>query len=200
MHLLAPKVLIELRRSRIEGVGGGAIGEVSIGQRIASGIHESDYGCLIAWSKFSGLDKNVQEKINAFCIGTPDGFIPPDDLDFNRLSIEWYFNHSCDGNLGFNEEGDFATRKNIRRGEELTYDYALAESNPDFHMECKCGASNCRGIITGNDWRDPAFRAGNLNWMLPRLRLSAATAIVSPGSKAGLASNRVSGRRSAQRR
>lgn len=102
--------------------------------------------------------------------------------------------------MGFNEDGDFAARKDIQRDEELTYDYALAESNPDFRMECKCGASNCRGIITGNDWRDPAFRAANVNWMLPRLRLSSEAVIGGSRSKGCPAANRVAGRHSAQRR
>jgi hypothetical protein len=182
MRPTVPKVLIELKRSRIEGVGVGAVVAISKLQRIASGIHERDYDSLVAWSEFSKLEKDVQTKVRAFCIGTPDGFIPPDDFDFNHLSIDWYFNHSCDGNLGFNEEGDFAARRIIREGEELTYDYRLAESNPDFHMDCKCGASNCSRIITGSDWRDPVFRASNLNWMLPRLRFPAESAAVMPKS------------------
>jgi hypothetical protein len=176
MHLLVPKVLIELRRSRIEGVGVSAVTDIHEAQRIAPGINESDYHSMISWNEFPKLDINVQLKVQAFCIGTPDGFIPPDDLDFNRLSIEWYFNHSCDGNLGFNEDGDFVARKSIRKGEELTYDYGLAESNPDFRMDCKCGSANCRRVITGNDWCNPAFRAANLSYMLPRLRVAAESA------------------------
>lgn len=104
------------------------------------------------------------------CIGAPEGFIPPDKLDFNTLSIEWYLNHSCEGNVGFNDDGDFVARRHIEKSEELTYDYTLAESNPRFRMECKCGSGGCRRIITGNDWKDPAFRAKNLDYMLPRLR------------------------------
>ena len=58
----------------------------------------------------------------------------------------------------------------IKIGDELTYDYALAESNPLFKMECKCGNTNCRKIITGNDWKDPNFRNRNLKHMLPSIR------------------------------
>ena len=162
-----PKVLIALKHSRIEGVGVVAVAEMRHGERVAAGISDSDYDFLISWIEFPKLDTDVQAKVNAFCIGTPEGFIPPDDLDFNRLTIEWYFNHSCAGNLGFNESGDFVARKNIRNGEELTYDYGMAESNPRFRMECRCGAENCRKIITGSDWRDPIFREANLDYMLP---------------------------------
>jgi uncharacterized protein len=167
MRTVSPKVLIELRSSRIDGVGVFAVASLKPDQRIAAGIAGSDYRRLVSWSHFREYDADLREKIEKFCIGTPDGFIPPDKLDFNRLSIEWYLNHSCDGNVGFNEDGDFVALHPIRKGEELTYDYGLAESNPRFRMECRCGAANCRGVITGDDWKDPAFREGNLNYMLP---------------------------------
>ncbi|MBV8360450.1 MAG: SET domain-containing protein-lysine N-methyltransferase [Deltaproteobacteria bacterium] len=139
-------------------------------QRVADGITQSDYGRLVSWKYFDELHPDVQEKIKAFCIGTPDGFIPPPKLDFNRLSIEWYMNHSCDGNIGFDMNGDFIARREISKGEELTYDYALAESNPNFRMQCRCGSSNCRSVITGDDWKTPGFQLRNASYMLPRLR------------------------------
>jgi hypothetical protein len=170
MRLAFPKILIELSPSFINGIGVFAVAALIKDQRIADGIDESDYRRTIPWLRIDEYDSEVREKIEAFCIGTPEGFIPPDKLDFNKLSIEWYLNHSCEGNVGFNEDGDFVARRNVEKGEELTYDYALAESNPRFRMECQCGAARCRRIITGNDWKDPAFRANNLSYMLPRLR------------------------------
>ncbi len=170
MRVVFPKVLIELNPSVIDGVGVFAVSAFEERQRIAEGIHEAEYRRLIPWSHFAAYEENLQEKIRAFCIGTPEGFIPPDKLDFNRLTIEWYLNHSCDGNVGFDERGDFIARRRISRGEELTYDYGLAESNPRFRMRCRCGAANCRSIITGDDWKDAEFRERNLPYMLPRLR------------------------------
>jgi hypothetical protein len=170
MRIVFPKVLIELRPSQVDGIGVFAIALLGEDQRIAEGIHESDYARLIAWEHYVKYDPDVRAKIDAFCIGTADGFIPPARLDFNRLSVEWYLNHSCDGNVGFNEVGDFVARRGIEKGEELTYDYALAESKPRFRMECKCGSASCRGVVTGNDWKDPEFREKNLDYMLPRLR------------------------------
>ena len=170
MRIVFPKVLIELSPSPIDGVGVFAVAPLPKGQRIAGGIRESDYRHLISWENFEQYDADVREKINAFCVGTAAGFIPPDKLDFNRLSVEWYFNHSCDGNVGFNEDGDFVARRSVEKGQELTYDYALAESNPHFKMACRCASGKCRKVITGNDWRDPLFAANNLDYMLPRLR------------------------------
>jgi hypothetical protein len=170
MRPVFPKILIELCPSALSGVGVFAVSALQEDHLVADGIEDSDYRRIIPWRHFDEYDSDVREKIEAFCIGTPDGFIPPDKLDFNELSIEWYLNHSCEGNVGFNEEGDFVARRPIERGEELTYDYALAESNPRFRMECRCGSVNCRRIVTGNDWKDAAFRARNLSYMLPRLR------------------------------
>lgn len=170
MRIVFPRVLVELRPSQVSGVGVFAVAALKDGQFIAEGIGGADYRRLISWTHLAEFDAEIRAKIDAFCVGTPEGFIPPDHLDFNRLSIEWYLNHSCDGNVGFNEDGDFVARRRVSKGEELTYDYGLAESNPRFRMVCACGSSNCRRIITGNDWKDPVFRAQNLIYMLPRLR------------------------------
>jgi hypothetical protein len=172
-----PRVLVELRPSNVHrgGVGVFAVPSISAAQKIADGIREEDYADMIPWSSLASYDADVQKKIMDFCIGTPEGFIPPENVDFNKLSIEWYLNHSCEGNIGFNEEGDFIAIKTIESGEELTYDYGLAESNPNFVMTCTCGSTTCRKTITGNDWKDKDFQVRNRMYMLPRLR-SALTA------------------------
>jgi len=165
------KVIIECRPSRIDGVGVFAVRQISKGQIIAEGVNEKDYHDLVPWQKIKFLDDDIKKKINDFCLGTPEGFFPPEDNDFNKLSIEWHMNHSCNGNVGFNENSDFVVIRDIEKGEELTYDYGLAESNPKFSMKCKCGKSNCRHLITGNDWKDSGFSKKNLDHMLPKLRM-----------------------------
>ena len=176
MSRMPPRVLIELRPSRIDaaGIGVFSVTEIFKGERVASGIGEEDYKHLVPWEVFDHYDPTIQRKVVDFCIGTPEGFLPPKDLDFNSLSIEWYFNHSCDGDLGFDDQGDFVARRRIARGQELAYDYGLAESNPAFRMSCNCGKSECRKVVTGNDWKDDDFRRRNIVYMLPRLRLSPA--------------------------
>lgn len=165
-----PEVLIELRRSRVAGVGVFAAKPIQKGRKIADGLGEQDFRTLIPWGKWGRFDNATQKKIWDFCIGTPEGFVPPENMDFNKLSIEWYFNHSCDGNVGFNRKGDFVAIRNIKKGKELTYDYGLAESNPRFRMRCKCGSRKCRKVITGNDWKKHTFRRTRVCYMLPRLR------------------------------
>jgi D-alanine-D-alanine ligase len=57
-------------------------------------------------------------------------------------------NHSCSPNTEYKGLNVIATRS-ISKGEELTLDYSsfLDENMEPFH--CQCGASQCRGLITG---------------------------------------------------
>ena len=57
-------------------------------------------------------------------------------------------NHSSNPNTGYSGLNVIALR-NIKKGEELTLNYAsfLDETMEPFN--CRCGASNCRGLITG---------------------------------------------------
>ena len=57
-------------------------------------------------------------------------------------------NHSCNANTAYKGLNVYALR-DIKKGEELTLDYALFL---DEHMEpfnCSCGSENCKGYITG---------------------------------------------------
>lgn len=151
-----PEVGLEMRPSfiHIGGVGVFVVRGMVKGQKVADGIAEEDFRALISWDRFTLLDEDLQKKVMAFCIGTPEGFVPPPDFDFNKLSIDWYLNHSREGNCGFDENGDFVAIRDIHQNEELSYDYALIDANPSFSMPCACGSQTCGRLITGNDWKD----------------------------------------------
>jgi hypothetical protein len=51
----------------------------------------------------------------------------------------------------------FAAMRDVRAGEELTYDWAMEENIPA-RTECRCGAPTCRKILTGRDWTKPVLR------------------------------------------
>lgn len=79
-----------------------------------------------------------------------DLFIAPvhqEQRDDNML----YTNHSCDPNIAIQGQIVFVAMRDIEPGEELTHDWATTDDE-DYEMECNCGRSNCRGIITGKDW------------------------------------------------
>lgn len=92
----------------------------------------------------------------------------PDQLDFFRRTAwpvtdeifaawskepdEWRpIGHSCEPNAWF-EGLDVVARRRIKKGEEITLDFATFhnEQMPDF--ECSCGEPECRGTITGRDY------------------------------------------------
>ena len=67
-------------------------------------------------------------------------------------------NHSCQPNTAY-EGLDIIALRNIEKGEELTLDYASFLD--DEHMEpfqCRCGAPNCRGLITGQPYNSVTVR------------------------------------------
>lgn len=104
-----------------------------------------------SWDVFQQLDHNLQTKIMGFCSATENEFYGP--KDFNYLPINWYMNHSCEPNVGFDPEGNFVAMRDIKKDEELAWDYAFNETNSKFTLECACGTPSCRKVITGNDWK-----------------------------------------------
>ena len=63
-------------------------------------------------------------------------------------------NHSCDANLWLRDEVTVIARREIAACEELTQDYALYTTSPDWMINpCRCGSPLCRHIVTGNDWQ-----------------------------------------------
>ena len=80
-----------------------------------------------------------------------DLFVTPVTEKERELSM-LYSNHSCDANLGMRGEITFVAMRDIRAGEELTHDWATTDDD-DYSIECKCGAPNCRKILTGKDWQ-----------------------------------------------
>jgi uncharacterized protein len=64
-----------------------------------------------------------------------------------RNSPGWYINHSCNPNSGIRNSIKVVAMKNIRRDEEVTFDYSTSESEKDWYLICHCGSKNCRGVI-----------------------------------------------------
>ncbi len=83
----------------------------------------------------------------------------------SRTTIEDtdFFNHSCDPNAGFRGQIFLVAMRLIPAGEEVTFDYAMVVSQSVgsdvvFEMDCQCGASLCRRVITEHDWKRADLR------------------------------------------
>jgi SET domain-containing protein len=66
-------------------------------------------------------------------------------------------NHSCQPNCGIKNLFELVSMRKIKKGEELTWDYDMAE-NDNWRMKCKCGSKNCRGVIRGYRFLPRVFR------------------------------------------
>ena len=68
-------------------------------------------------------------------------------LDTSKNNPGYYINHSCNPNTGIQEKLNVIAMKDIKKGEELTFDYSISEEDPYWKMKCNCGSKNCRKII-----------------------------------------------------
>jgi D-alanine-D-alanine ligase len=59
-------------------------------------------------------------------------------------------NHSCDANCEY-QGLNVMTNRAIKKGQELTLDYAVFLDHTMEPFECKCGSSKCRGLIKGKN-------------------------------------------------
>jgi uncharacterized protein len=76
------------------------------------------------------------------------------EVDANILCL----NHSCRPNVGVCGQITFVAMQDIVAGAELTIDYAMIDGNPQEMMVCRCGAPECRKLVTGDDWRRPELQ------------------------------------------
>jgi len=87
------------------------------------------------------------------------------DFKFNTARL---INHSCDPNCEVLEDNKklwiFAMR-DIKKNEELTYDYGFGFDKDYKQYVCKCGAKNCVGYIVreGSRWRIKKFRSSSVS-------------------------------------
>jgi SET domain-containing protein len=79
-----------------------------------------------------------------------------------------FSNHSCEPTIGVKGQIVFVALKDIKSGEELTHDWATTDDD-NYRLKCQCGASTCRKVITGKDWRRKDLQRkyrGYMSWYL----------------------------------
>lgn len=96
-----------------------------------------------------------------------DFFIVPSSRE--ELRKTGVFNHSCNPNCGFNGSIKLVSLRNIKKGEELTFDYAFCESLIR-EFKCNCGSKNCRKVIRSTDWKLKDLQEKYINYFSPYLK------------------------------
>jgi uncharacterized protein len=94
---------------------------------------------------------------------------------------EWV-NHSCDPNAGMQGQIALVAMRDIAAGEEICMDYAMTDGSPYDEFECRCGKPNCRGRITGDDWRRPELWPRYAGYFSPYLQRRIAELVIAKAS------------------
>jgi hypothetical protein len=83
-----------------------------------------------------------------------------------------YLNHSCEPNAGFKGQIFLVAMRDIAKGEEATFDYAMVlrgKGARAYKLKCRCQTAACRGRVTDNDWKIPSLQQkydGYFQWFL----------------------------------
>jgi len=105
----------------------------------------------------------VARRLGPAEIAIADGFFIGPVAEEERDGEMIFSNHSCDPNIGVQGQIVLVALRDILAGEELTQDWATTDDDL-YEMQCNCGSSQCRQIITGKDWRKK-----ELQQKIPRL-------------------------------
>jgi uncharacterized protein len=140
----------EARESKIHGRGLFATADIAKGEVVAV-----KGGYIISREQFR---EKITPRLGSVEIQIGDDLFIAPVTEEERDGSMLYTNHSCDPNLGMRGEITFVAMRDIRAGEELTHDWATTDDD-DYSVECKCGAPNCRKVLTGKDWQRPELQA-----------------------------------------
>jgi len=76
----------------------------------------------------------------------------------DSAGIARIINHSCDPNCGIKDFFRIVAMRDIKAGEEITWDYEMTEDHPSWRMDCRCGSRGCRKVIGAHKNMPPAVR------------------------------------------
>ena len=83
-----------------------------------------------------------------------------------------WINHSCDPNAWLVGQISLFSRREIKVGEEICFDYGtcVTVSDPIDEFICQCGSPDCRGRLSADDWQDPAFQVRYAGHFMPYIQ------------------------------
>jgi uncharacterized protein len=136
----------EHRSAGLKGDGVFAIAPISAGTTVAAfggrAMHRDEFARLDVHRRTHAIQ--IDEDI--FLVSRPE--LDPAD----------YVNHSCEPNAGILGSVLVVAMRDIERGEEICFDYAMCDADDYDEFVCECGTPSCRGLVTGADWMRPELQ------------------------------------------
>lgn len=143
---------IQVRRSGVHGKGVFALVDIPRGERIIEYTGE-----LISWDEAQRRHPHdPQDPNHTFYFHIDDEHVI--DALYGGNAARW-INHSCAPNCEADEDEGrifIKSRRKIKAGEELNYDYGLVIDEPltpelKADYPCWCGSKACRGTLLSSD-------------------------------------------------
>lgn len=123
-------------------------------------------GFIITQSEYNKLEKTIFKEIENYATKIADGFYMVSSKK-GVLEDDDFFNHSCQPNVGIKGHLLMVAMRNIKKGEELTYDYCMTDADYNYSFKCSCSLKGCRKKITTLDWKKPSLQKkykGYFSW------------------------------------
>ena len=141
--------LYKIKKSNIDKRGLYASKDIREGTKII------DYVGKIISKKESEENSKFNNEKDIYLFNLSNKYDLDGDFKFNTARL---INHSCDPNCEVTGKGLklwIAAIKDIKKGEELSYDYGFSYDKNYKQFPCKCGKKNCVGYIvrSGSRWR-----------------------------------------------
>lgn len=153
LSFLSPKCVVS-KKSKISNFGVFAKKDLQKGELIAVWG-----GFIYTLKEF----KKLPSPVNEYPVQITDKhFIGPKTV--KHLDNCEMFNHSCDPNAGVRGSLILVARRDIKKGEEICFDYETTNS-VDLVFDCNCGSPKCRKQINGNSWKNPVFQKNNKGYL-----------------------------------
>lgn len=106
-------------------------------------IRKGEYVCRIKGKKFHWVyNEKTDRKLGANWFGLGK------NIWIDPIFPLSHINHSCDPNIGIKGKIMFYALKDIKAGEELTFDYSTSDEEIEWQMKCNCGSKKCRKYMT----------------------------------------------------
>lgn len=161
---MTPKVRVVC--SAIDGRGVYALRPLKKGEVIA--IYG---GFIISRNEYVRLEKTKFKAIADYATPVAGGFYLVSNKD-GRLEDDDFFNHSCEPNAGIKGHLIMVAMRDIRKGEEITYDYCMSDVGLDYGFTCRCSKPSCRKTVRGDDWKKPSLQKkyrGYFSWAVQEM-------------------------------